>query len=82
MTRSARRLWSLDEFLALDDGTDTRYELFDGQIVAMAPASDVHGALVARLARRIRNALCPGREVIAEAGIVPPERADAYYQAD
>jgi Uma2 family endonuclease len=78
----ARRLWSLDEFLALDDGTDTRYELFDGQIVAMAPASDVHGALVMRLGRRIGDALRPGCEVIAEAGIVPPERADSWYQAD
>jgi Uma2 family endonuclease len=78
----ARRLWSLDEFLAFDDGTDTRNELFDGHIVAMAPASDVHGALVMRLARRLGNALRPGCEVVAEAGIVPPERADSWYQAD
>jgi Uma2 family endonuclease len=78
----ARRLWTLGEFLAFDDGTDTRYELFDGQIVAMAPASDVHGALVMRLGRQIGNALRPGCEVIAEAGIVPPERADSYYEAD
>jgi Putative restriction endonuclease len=41
--------WTLDEFLAFDDGTDRRYELFDGRIVAMAPVSDVHGALVAGL---------------------------------
>ena len=46
MAEPARRLWTLDEFLAFDDGTDTRYELFDGQIFAMAPATDVHGALV------------------------------------
>jgi len=78
----ARKLWTLDEFLAFDDGTDTRYELLDGQIFAMAPASDVHGALVMRLGRRIGNALSPGCEIIAEAGIVPPERADSYYQAD
>ena len=44
----ARRPWTLDEFLAFDDGTDTRYQLFDGQIVAMAPASGIHGALVMR----------------------------------
>ena len=72
----------LDDFLAFDDGTETRYELFDGQIVAMAPASDVHGALVARLGRQIGNALRPGCEVVAEAGIVPPERADSWYEAD
>jgi Uma2 family endonuclease len=82
MAEPARRLWSLDEFLAFDDGSDTRYELFDGQIVAMAPASDVHGALVMRLGRRIGNALRSGCEVIAEAGIVPPERADSWYEAD
>jgi Uma2 family endonuclease len=78
----ARRLWTLDEFLAFDDGTDKRYELFDGQIVAMAPASDVHGALVMRIGRQIGNALRPGCEVIAEAGIVPPERTNSWYQAD
>ena len=82
MAEPARKLWTLDEFLPFDDGTDTRYELFDGQIFAMAPASDVHGALVMRLGRRIGNALSPGCEIIAEAGIVPPERADSYYQAD
>jgi Uma2 family endonuclease len=78
----AWRLWTLDEFLAFDDGTDTRYELFDGQMVAMPPASDVHGALVARLAVRIGGALRPPCEVVIEAGIVPPERADSWYEAD
>jgi Uma2 family endonuclease len=82
VAEAAWRLWSLEEFLASDDGTDRRYELFDGRIVAMAPASDVHGALVMRLGRRIGAALRPGCEIIAEAGIVPPERADSYYQAD
>jgi Uma2 family endonuclease len=76
----ARRLWTLQEFLAFDDGTDKRYELFDGQIVAMAPASDVQ--LVARLVVRIGAGLRPPREVVIEAGIVPPERADSYYEAD
>jgi Uma2 family endonuclease len=78
----ARRLWSLEEFLVFGDGRDTRYELFDGRIVAMAPASDVHGALVMRLGRQIGHALRPRCEVIAEAGIVPPERADSWYEAD
>jgi Uma2 family endonuclease len=78
----ARRLWTLDEFLAFDDGTDTRYELFDGRMAAMAPASGIHDALVMRLGRRISNALRPGCEVIAEAGIVPPDRADSWYEAD
>ncbi len=78
----ARRLWTLDEFLAFDDGTDRRYELFDGQIVAMTPASSIHGTLVARLALRIGGGLRPPCEVVIEAGIVPPERADSWYEAD
>lgn len=82
MAEPARKVWTLDEFLAFDDGTDIRYELFDGHIVAMAPASDVHGALVARLAVRIGGSLRPPCEVVIEAGIVPPERADSWYEAD
>jgi Uma2 family endonuclease len=82
MAEPARRLWTLDEFLAFDDGTDTRYELFDGHVVAMAPASDVHGALTARLVQRIGARLQPPCEVVIEAGIVPPERADSWYEAD
>jgi Uma2 family endonuclease len=82
VAEAARRLWALDEFLAFDDGTDTRYELFNGQIVARPPASGIHGALVARLGRQIGNALRPGCEVIAGAGIVPPQQADSWYQSD
>nr|WP_319420902.1 hypothetical protein [Pleurocapsa sp. FMAR1] len=31
---------SLEEYLAYDDGTDSRYELVDGKLVAMPPKSD------------------------------------------
>jgi len=82
MAQAARRRWTVEEFLALDDGTDRRYELLDGEIVAMAPPARAHGTLVSRLARVIGNALRPPCEVIAEAGIIPPERGDSYYQAD
>ena len=41
---------TVDEFLDWDDGTETRYELEDGQPVAMASATPAHGELVARLA--------------------------------
>jgi len=39
--RAAEKLMTVDEFLRWDDGTDTRYELVDGQIVAMAPQAGV-----------------------------------------
>ena len=72
----------LAEFLDWDDGTDTRYELIDGQVVAMAPPNPRHSAVTGRLARLIGNALKPPCEVFVEAGIVTPPRADTYLQAD
>ena len=74
MAEPARRLWTLDEFLAFDDGTDTRYELLDGQIVAMAPASDVHGALVMRLGRRLGHVATPPRAGLSRASAPAPGR--------
>lgn len=34
-----------DDFVHWDDGTDARYELVDGMVVAMAPATDAHGTI-------------------------------------
>ena len=73
---------TLAEFLDWDDGTDTRYELIDGRVLAMAPPSPRHGALLGRLAQIIGNALAPRRLVFVRAGIVTPERPDSYLQAD
>jgi Uma2 family endonuclease len=82
MAEAARKLWTLDEFLAFDDGTDRRYELIGGEIAAIAPPSGIHGALAARLGARITAQLRRPCEVVMEAGILLPERIDAYYQAD
>jgi Uma2 family endonuclease len=82
MARAARNLWTLDEFLAFDDGSDTRYELFQGEIVAMAPPARAHGTLVVRLARLIGQELPRRCEVGVGAGVVPVSHADSWYQAD
>ena len=82
MAEPARKFWTLDEFLAFEDGTDTRYELIGGEIVAMAPPSSIHGALAARLGAAISGNLHRPCEVVMEAGILLPERIDTYYQAD
>jgi Uma2 family endonuclease len=81
-TQPADLRMSLAEFLDWDDGTDTRYELIDGRVVAMAPPSPRHSAITGRLARLIGNALKAPCEVFVEAGIVTPARADTYLQAD
>jgi Uma2 family endonuclease len=71
----------LAEFLDWDDGTDTCYELLDGQVVEMAPPSPRHSVLTGRLARLIGAGLRPPCEVFVEAGIVTPDRPDTYFQA-
>jgi Uma2 family endonuclease len=76
-TRPADPRMSLAQFLDWDDGTDTRYELVDGRVMAMAPPSPRHGALTGQLAR-----LKPPSRVIVEAGIVTPDRPNTYLQAD
>lgn len=38
-TTPGKTLLTFDEYLAYDDGTDTRYELVDGELVAMPPES-------------------------------------------
>jgi Uma2 family endonuclease len=81
-TQPADLRMSLAEFLDWDDGTDTRYELIDGRVVAMAPPSPRHSAITGRLARLIGSALKAPCEVYVEAGIVTPARADTYLQAD
>jgi Uma2 family endonuclease len=45
---SKTKLLTLDEFLAYDDDTETRYELVDGELVEM-PAESDENAIIARL---------------------------------
>ncbi|HEX5319054.1 MAG TPA: Uma2 family endonuclease [Stellaceae bacterium] len=84
MAEPAFARMTLDDFLAWEDGTDTRYELIGGFVVAMAPASEGHGALAARMAARLEAALAARRpcRTLAEAGVLHPERADTYFVAD
>ena len=82
MAEPAERRMSLAEFLKWDDGTDTRYELIDGRPRAMAPPIEAHGTIVANLAAAIRPRLKPPCRVVVEAGIIPADRVDTWYQAD
>ncbi len=73
---------TVSEFLAWDDGTDTRYELVSGVVVAMAPASDRHGLVAANVIATLAPRLPPGCKIRSEAGVLLPHRADAFYVAD
>lgn len=41
-TAPCAKLLTMEEYLAYDDGTDTRYELVDGELVEMPPESQVN----------------------------------------
>ena len=48
-TLSSKTLLTFEDYLAYDDGTDTRYELVDGELVAMPPESQRNNAIAKRL---------------------------------
>jgi Uma2 family endonuclease len=82
MAQVADKVWTLEEFLAFDDGTNTSYQLFEGRIVAMNPPLRGHGGLVVRLAATISGQLKPPCEAFAEAGVIPVNRRHSWYKAD
>ena len=65
------------------DGTDTRYELVDGVLRAMAPSSDTHGLIHSNLNVAIGNHLRvhrAGCRINVEPGIQPRLRAEWNYR--
>ena len=72
MTISQPRM-TLDEYLNYDNGTDTRYELVNGEVVAMPTENDINGRialfLVLQLAQLIPcRLLCCNSTAIAVSG--------------
>ena len=54
MAQVTDKLWTLEEFLAFDDGSDTSYQLFEGRLVAMNSPLRGHSARsLVRLARHV-----------------------------
>jgi Uma2 family endonuclease len=84
MPEPVRKTMTVADFLRWEDGTDTRYELCRGILVAMAPPAPAHGFLAARLCARIESVLRarPHCMVQIEAGIARPDRDDTCYVAD
>jgi Uma2 family endonuclease len=83
MAEPARPLMTVAEFLAWDDGTDTRYELIDGVPVAMAPASPAHAFLAGNVAGLLYARLRSPCRTALEAGIARPESAgNSFLVAD
>jgi Uma2 family endonuclease len=81
MADPAEKRMTVAEFLEWDDGTDTRYELVRGKIVAMAPASARHSVIASKLGSALEARLNRPCYVGINAGIVRPERDDTFYGA-
>jgi hypothetical protein len=45
----ATKPMTIEEYLNFDDGTDTRYELVDGQLIAMPTESDLNDRIASFL---------------------------------
>jgi Uma2 family endonuclease len=56
MTIAAQKL-TFEEYLAYDDGTDTRYELVDGELVPMSLGTGRHGAIIRFVVRQFEDAI-------------------------
>jgi Uma2 family endonuclease len=82
MADAAQKRWTVEEFLDWDDGTDRRYELVDGLVVAMAPPSEAHATIVMNLGTAIRHQLRPPCRVLGEFGVRIEGRDDSLYQFD
>ncbi|HYC04265.1 MAG TPA: Uma2 family endonuclease [Azospirillaceae bacterium] len=97
MADAARKLMTVDEFLAWDDGTDTRYDLIEGvpvpkgpilnrsgEIIGMAPATPEHSAMASKIATLLTAAVAVRRDywVGVELGVRRMERAISYFHAD
>jgi Uma2 family endonuclease len=84
MAEAALKCMTVDEFLQWEDGTDTRYELVNGFVVAMAPPAPPHGRLATALGGEIRAALRsrPHCGIYSESGIARSDRDDTCYVAD
>ncbi|MEL7224276.1 MAG: Uma2 family endonuclease [Cyanobacteria bacterium P01_D01_bin.36] len=56
MTVTTRK-FTLEEYLAYDDGTDTRYELVNGELIPMSVGTGIHAFIVKFLVAQIEAAL-------------------------
>jgi Uma2 family endonuclease len=82
MAEQALQPMTVDEFLAWDDGTDTRFELTDGIAHAMAPPSGPYRAIVVNTSGVLYNALSRRRPCRGEAEAGPRIDEHTMWQAE
>jgi Uma2 family endonuclease len=55
MTTTTTHKLTFEEYLTYDDGTDTRYELVDGELVPMSLGTGKHGAIIQFLVHQFED---------------------------
>jgi Uma2 family endonuclease len=78
------RRMTIEEFLAWDDGTDTRYELERGVPVAMNPPMAPHARIAINLGTMMERMLARRRpcRALAGAGVVVSPSDQSFYVPD
>jgi Uma2 family endonuclease len=59
VTTTTQKL-TFEEYLIYDDGTDTRYELVDGELVPISLGTGKHGSIIQFLIRRFEDVIAQG----------------------
>ncbi len=80
---NAAATMTLQDFLAWEEPYEARWELVEGQPMAMASTTRTHAAIQAELGRLIANALLQkgsSCSVLVNPGIVPRVRSDANFR--
>jgi Uma2 family endonuclease len=81
MVDVAEKRMTVAEFLTWDDGTDMRYELVRGKVVAMAPPTASHSVIVANVGAALAGSFAPYYGGMS-AGVILHGRDDTFYVAD
>ena len=79
---ATHRPMTVGTFLDWHPTGDTRYELFNGTPVPMAPTSTGHRLVSGNLCTLIRGRLASPCRVESEAGVKHPDRDDTFFVAD
>ncbi|MGD9857320.1 MAG: Uma2 family endonuclease [Planctomycetaceae bacterium] len=80
MSTSAFKRYTVDEYLAFERASDIKHEFYDGEIFAMAGATEGHNLIVGNLVRRLGNALDgrPCRVYPSDMKVLCPSGLRAY----
>jgi Uma2 family endonuclease len=61
MTITTQKL-TFEEYLTYEDGTDTRYELVDGELIPMSLGTGKHGSVIRFLVNQFENSLAQSKK--------------------